>query len=116
VTVTVYGIRNCDTCRRALRWLEQRGVAARLHDLRADGLDAPRLESWLGKTSWQDLLNRRSTTWRQLPERDRDVADAEAAARLLLAHPTLVKRPLVEHGGALLIGFREADWAERFPA
>ncbi|HEY9535988.1 MAG TPA: ArsC/Spx/MgsR family protein [Kiloniellaceae bacterium] len=103
--IVVYGLKNCDSCREALSLLKAGDAAHRFHDLRADGLPTGRLAHWLGRVGWEVLLNRRSTTWRQLPEAEKVGVDAAAAARLLERHPTLIKRPVIEAGGTLLVGF-----------
>lgn len=110
--MTVYGIRQCDTCRKALKWLGERDVDHRFHDLRADGLEADGLRSWLDSAFADQLVNRRSTTWRGLTDAERS-ASGEALVALLLAHPTLVKRPVFERNGAVLaLGFKPADLAD----
>ena len=103
--LTLYGIPNCDTCRKARRFLEQEGVDYRFHDLRADGLDRATVERWVAAAGVDALLNRRSTTWRQLPAGDRDQLTESAAIELMLAHPTLVKRPVAEKGKIVRVGF-----------
>lgn len=103
--ITVYGIRQCDTCRKALKWLEQENVTHQFHDLRADGLDAARLSTWLGSDYADRLVNRRSTTWRSLHDEQKQAQDDDLLT-LLLEHPTLLKRPLFETGGRLVaVGF-----------
>ena len=110
--VTVYGIPNCDRVRAARKWLERQAVDYRFHDTRADGLTHVQLEGWIARLGRDALLNRRSTTWRQLPENQRmDLTDA-AAVDLILAHPTLLKRPLLEVDGTLSVSFDEATWAQ----
>ena len=100
--VTVYGLRNCDACRRALKGLV--GTEHRFHDLRADGLEPALLSRWVRELGWEALLNRRSTTWRGLAEDDRSGLDAAKAEALMLAHPTLVKRPVIDDGETVRIG------------
>lgn len=109
--IVVHGLKNCDTCRKALGALDAAGVAHRFHDLRRDGLDAVTLDRWVRAVGWEVLLNRRGTTWRGLTEAERAVADAEAAAALMLAHPALVKRPVIETGSDVLVG-----WTDRVRA
>ena len=103
--ITVYGIRNCDTCRKALKWLQAEGLEHRFHDFRADGLDEASLRGWVAELGWEVLLNRRGTTWRKLPEPERENVGEADAVRLMLANPTLIKRPVFDTGGARLIGF-----------
>lgn len=102
--IVIYGLKNCDTCRKAVKLLEAGGAPYRFHDLRADGLPAERLALWLDKAGWETLLNRRSTTWRELPAAEKAGLDSARAAELLVRHPTLIKRPVVEAGDALLVG------------
>ncbi|MDA0702289.1 MAG: ArsC family reductase [Proteobacteria bacterium] len=105
--ITVYGIKNCDTCRKALAWLEGEGIAHRFHDLREDGLESSQIVAWIGGLGWQALLNTRSTTWRGLDEAEKADPDAAKAAALVLAHPTLVKRPVFDLGGGkYVLGFK----------
>lgn len=107
---TLNGIRSCDTCRKARRALAAAGLDHDWHDLRDDGLGADRLDRWLDAVGWEALLNRRSTTWRSLPAEEREPLDAARARTLMLAHPTLVKRPVLEHAGGVIVGFRPADY------
>jgi arsenate reductase len=102
--IVVTGLKKCDTCRNAMKWLKAEGIDARLHDLRADGLEAAALERWIGAVGWETLLNRRGTTWRGLPEADKADVDAAKAKGLMLAHPALIKRPVVEAKGRVLVG------------
>ena len=103
--VAVYGLDNCDTCRAALKWLGERKIEHRFHDLRADGVDAQALNEWINAFGWDKLLNRRSATWRQLPEAMRETITPVSAASLMLAHPALIKRPVFDLGGRYLMGF-----------
>ena len=111
--VTLYGIPNCDTVKRARAWLGERGVAYTFHDYKKAGVDPARLAAWIDRLGWETLLNRRGTTFRALPEADRQQLDAAKAARLMIAQPSLIKRPVVEAGGDLLVGFNPAAWAAR---
>ncbi|WP_338063092.1 Spx/MgsR family RNA polymerase-binding regulatory protein [Wenzhouxiangella limi] len=104
--LTVYGIKSCDTCRKALKWLEAHERAYRWHDLRADGVEIEQLQRWLAAVGAQALINRRSTTWRALSEAERlRAGDPEQAAGLLQANPTLIKRPVFESEGRVQVGF-----------
>ncbi|WJW76557.1 ArsC family reductase [Thiohalobacter sp. IOR34] len=105
---TLYGISNCDSVRKARRWLEDQGIAHRFHDLRRDGLDEERLRGWASQVGWETLLNRRSSSWRQLPAADREHLDGDHALALMLAQPTLIKRPVIEHDGRIEVGFSES--------
>ena len=105
--LAVYGIKQCDTCRKALKWLDAKGITHEFHDLRIDGLDAPTLQAWLDSPFTEVLVNRRSTTWRSLDPARRETADRVA---LLLEHPTLVKRPVFVVGGQVVaVGFGAAE-------
>ncbi len=108
--ITLYGIKNCDSVRKARRWLEDGGVEYQFHDLRADGVEAPLLQGWIEQLGWEKLLNRRSATWRQLPDDEKTDLDARRAAALMLQHPTLIKRPLLDSSSSLLVGFDQQSW------
>src|SRR4051794_41171027 len=105
--VTIYGIRNCDTVKKARAWLDERGIAYAFHDYKAAGLERERLERWCREVGWEALLNRAGTTFRKLPENEKQGLDAGKAMALMLARPSLLKRPVLEHGGSkLLVGFK----------
>jgi|TARA_B110000438_G_C15702993_1_gene601889 arsenate reductase len=106
--ITVIGIKSCDTCRKALAWLSAQKTDHQYHDLRADGLDEKRLKGWIKACGWEAVLNRRSTTWRGLGDAEKANVDADSALRLMLAHPTLVKRPVFEIGPAVYVGFSDS--------
>ena len=110
--LVMYGIRNCDTVRKARRWLEARGIEYHWHDVRDDGLDRTRLQEWTSRIPCQKLLNRRSATWRALSESERRLETEDDCLRLLEAHPTLLRRPVVEHPQGLLVGFDPQEWSE----
>jgi arsenate reductase len=113
MTITVYGITNCDQVRKTLAWLRENGIGHRFHDFRADGLERGMLERWCTHLPWNSLLNRRGATWRSIDEPARAaVVDQTSAIEIMLAHPTLVKRPVVEIEDRLLLGFS----AERLAA
>jgi Spx/MgsR family transcriptional regulator len=111
---TLYGIKNCDTVRKARRWLEQHQIPYQFHDLREDGLTTELLSSWVVQLGWEALLNKRSTSFRQLSETARQVADAETASALMLATPTLIKRPLLVHHQQLHLGFKAETYQRLF--
>jgi arsenate reductase len=109
----LYGIRTCDTVKRARRWLDDRGIAHRFHDFRADGLEAARLERWLRVLGWEQLVNRQSATWRRLDAGTRERV-AAAAGELLLEYPTLIRRPVLEQGDSLQLGFSPDAYRQFF--
>lgn len=106
MAITLYGIPNCDTVRKARAWLDDRGVVYAFHDYKTAGIDRHRLESWCATLGWESLINRAGTTFRKLPESDRQGLDESNAVALMLAHPSLIKRPVLEFGGQLLAGFK----------
>ncbi len=110
--IDVYGIPNCDTVKRARTWLDGQGLAYTFHDFKKQGVPDAALARWLAAVGWEPLVNRRGTTWRQLDEAARQaVVDADAAAAALRAHPSLVKRPVVEWAdGAVTVGFDAEAW------
>jgi arsenate reductase len=114
VTTTLYGIRNCDTMKKAWTWLDQHGVAYGFHDYKKQGLDRARLEAWVKVAGWEKLLNRSGTTFKKLPEAERAGLDEARAVRLMLAQPSMIKRPVLETGGEIVVGFRPEDYARRF--
>lgn len=103
--LTIYGITNCDTCRKARKWLDQQSVPHQFHDLRVDGLDAETIARWAERTDWQELLNTRSLTWRKVPQADREDITRGSAIALMLEQPTLVKRPVLESAELIVVGF-----------
>ena len=113
--ITLYGIPNCDTVKRARAWLAANGVDAAFHDFKKAGVPAARLEAWLAAAGWERLLNRSGTTWRKLDDAVRASAvDAAGAKRVMLEQPSVIKRPVVEWGdGRITVGFDADDWAGR---
>ena len=107
MSVTIYGIKNCDTMKKARAWLAEHGVDYAFHDYKTLGIDRPRLEKWAKALGWETLLNRSGLTFRNLPEADQQGIDAGKAIALMLAHPSMIKRPVLELGGGrVLAGFR----------
>jgi Spx/MgsR family transcriptional regulator len=112
--VVLFGIRNCDTCRKAWKWLEQNGVEYRFHDFRRDGIDRETVDRWMDAVGDARLVNRRGRTWRDLDPDARDALDEEALRDLLTNQPALIKRPVVDWpDGELTVGFDPAQWAKR---
>lgn len=113
--MTIYGIRNCDTMKKARTWLESHGIAYEFHDYKKAGIDRARLEAWSKKVGWEKLLNRAGTTFRKLPDKDKKNVDEKKAIALMAAQPSLIKRPVLDLGrGKLLVGFERDIYAEAF--
>jgi arsenate reductase (glutaredoxin) len=104
--ITIYGIKNCDTTRKARAWLDEHGVDYAFHDYKTAGIERERLERWENKVGWETLLNRAGTTFRRLPDKDKTGLNAKKAMALMLAQPSMIKRPVLDLGGGkLLVGF-----------
>jgi arsenate reductase len=111
--ITIYGIRNCDTMKKARAWLDGHGVAYAFHDYKTAGVERGRLTGWAAKVGWETLLNRAGTTFRKLPDQDKAGLSEKKAIELMLAQPSMIKRPVLEIGGGkLLVGFKPADYAK----
>ena len=108
--LTMYGISQCDTIKKAKTWLETHQIAYQFHDYKKQGLDPKLLDSWLARLGWEELLNRRGTTWRKLPDEVREQMDTESARRVMLENPSIIKRPLLVQGDQLLLGFSDASY------
>lgn len=113
-TIILYGIKNCDTVRKARRWLDSRGIAHEYHDFREQGLDLATVSGWLERLPSDQLLNRRGTTWRQLDDETRNQLSEARIPDLLVANPTLIKRPVLDTGAHLACGFDEKTWQQLF--
>ncbi|WP_114943729.1 ArsC family reductase [Microvirga calopogonii] len=110
--VTLYGIKNCDTVKKARSWLDAKGVPYAFHDYKSEGIDRPRLESWARDVGWETLLNRAGTTFRKLPDGDRVGLDEPKALALMLDQPSMIKRPVLDLGGRILVGFKPELYEE----
>jgi arsenate reductase (glutaredoxin) len=110
--VTIYGIKNCDTMKKARAWLDKRGVAYEFHDYKSAGIERGRLEGWARETGWETLLNRAGMTFRKLPEKAKEGLSAKKAIALMLDQPSMIKRPVLDVGGRLLVGFKPAEYAK----
>ena len=108
--VTLYGIKNCDTMKKARAWLDAKGVAYTFHDYKAEGIDRGRLEGWARAVGWETLLNRAGTTFRKLPEADKVDLDASKAIALMLNQPSMIKRPVLDLDGRLIVGFKPEQY------
>lgn len=109
---TLYGIKNCDTVKKAMKWLTENGLTPTLHDYRVDGLDPKWLTDMADKFGWETLINKKSATWRGLDEAIKQNLDASSALEVLQNHPTLIKRPILLHQNIALIGFNEAEYQQ----
>jgi arsenate reductase len=114
--IVVYGIKNCDTMKKARAWLEQRGIEYVFHDYKTQGLDRARLERWIAAVGWEALLNRSGTTFRKLSEADRAGLDERRALALMLAQPSMIRRPVLESGRRVLVGFRPESYSDALRA
>ncbi len=110
MTPTLYGIPNCDTVKRARNWLDQHGIVYQFHDYKRAGVDAVMLNRWSDSVGWEMLLNRAGTTFRKLDDADKVGIDRAKAIVLMLSQPSLIKRPVVEGRGPLIVGFKESAW------
>ena len=108
--IRLYGIKNCDTMKKARAWLDQKGVAYDFHDYKASGIDRARLEGWARKVGWEVLLNRAGTTFRKLPDKEKEGLTESKAFALMIAQPSMIKRPVLEGGGKLLVGFKPEQY------
>lgn len=114
--ITIYGIKNCDTMKKARAWLDARDVAYAFHDYKTAGIDAARLRGWAKELGWDKLLNRAGTTFRALPEADKADLDEDKAVALMLAQPSMIKRPVLDLGNRRLLGFKADAWEAAIPA
>ena len=114
MTVTIYGIKACDTMKKARAWLDDKGVAYAFHDYKAEGITSQALQGWAGKVGWELLLNRAGTTFRKLPDADKAEIDQAKAIALMTAQPSMIKRPVLDVDGELLVGFKPEQYAARF--
>ena len=112
--ITIYGIKNCDTMKRARAWLDGHKVQFAFHDYKASGIDKPTLEGWIGKVGWEVLLNRAGTTFKKLPDADKENVTERKAIALMLAQPSMIKRPVLEAKGKLTVGFQPETYKKLF--
>lgn len=114
MTITLYGIKNCDTMKKARTWLDGRGIAYRFHDYKAEGIDAGSIGLWIEALGWETVLNRAGTTFRALPDADKADLDAAEAIELMLAQPSMIKRPILDLDGKYLAGFKPEQYEAAF--
>lgn len=110
----VYGLSNCDTVRKARAWLDERAIDYEFHDFRKDGLNPVQLRAWVDELGWESLINRRGTTWRQLPEATRDNMNETLALAVMEDQPSIIKRPLLDLGSRRILGFDAEQWKNLF--
>jgi arsenate reductase len=108
--ITIYGIKNCDTMKKARAWLDKRGVTYDFHDYKTAGIERSTLETWAGNVGWEVLLNRAGTTFRKLPDADKAGLTEKKAIALMIAQPSMIKRPVLKIGGKLLVGFKPEEY------
>jgi len=113
-TITIYGIKNCDTMKKARAWLDQHGVAYGFHDYKAAGIERSRLEGWAKAVGWETLLNRAGMTFRKLPDRDKEGITEKKAIALMLDQPSMIKRPVLDVGRKLIVGFSPQTYEKTF--
>ena len=113
--ITLYGIKNCDTMKKARAWLDSHGVDYAFHDYKSAGIDKERLERWAKKVGWETLINRAGTTFKKLPDQDKDGLTEKKALALMMAQPSMIKRPVLElSGGKMLVGFKPEQYSDAF--
>ena len=105
--ITVYGLKNCDTCRKAMKWLDEQGLRHQFIDVRKDGVEEADIARWIDAVGWETLLNKRGTTWRGLGDAVKESTNESIIAALMAAHPALIKRPVFEMNGRVVVGFRD---------
>lgn len=112
MSIEFYGIPNCDTVKKARQWLESRGISHVFHDYKKEGADPAKLAAWVQQAGWEKVLNRAGTTFKKLPDGDKQGIDAQKAVALMAVNPSCIKRPVVEHSGGLLVGFKPDEWEQ----
>lgn len=112
--IKIFGIKNCDSVKKARAWLDSHSIDYRFHDFRTDGLSAAQVQAWVAELGWETLINKRSTTWKQLDTAAREALTDESVIDVILAQPTLIKRPLLDTGDQRRVGFKAADYAAWF--
>ena len=112
--LTIFGIKNCDTMKKAMKWLDDNGVAYHFHDYKKEGVPEQRLREWLEALGWETVINKRGTTWRQLPDDVKNGVDESRAVSLMAEHPTLIKRPVTVSEKKTAVGFKEQDYQAFF--
>lgn len=112
--ITLYGIKNCDSVKKARKWLDDHAIDYHFHDLRQEGVDVVQVQTWIEELGWETVVNRRSTTWKELDAKARDTMDSDSALAAIMAHPTLIKRPLLDTGHERHCGFKAETYQQIF--
>lgn len=112
--ITLYGIPNCDTIKKARRWLQEHEIEYLFHDYKKSGIDAQKIDAWIDVTGWEVLLNRRGMMWRKTPQEVRDAIDQSSAIKLMLETPSIIKRPVLEMDSGIIVGFSEERYQQLF--
>ena len=110
--ITLYGIKNCDTMKKAFQWLDKHGVEYQFHDYKKQGIDEKTLSAWSKKVGWETLLNRRGTTWRKLPDKTKDNITEKSALKIMQEQPSIIKRPVLKQGSSYIVGFDEKQYKQ----
>ena len=110
--ITLYGIPNCDTMKKARKWLDAHDVDYQFHNYKTDGVSGKKLESWVKQVGWESLLNRRGTTWRKLDDAEKEIVSEKSAVQLMLDYPSIIKRPVLEIGSQIIVGFSDSDYKQ----
>lgn len=113
MTITIYGIKSCDTMKKAFTWLDQQGLDYQFHDYKKAGAPEKALAGWIDELGWENVINRRGTSWRKLPQGRRDKMEPKDALTAAMENPSMIKRPLVVYNGGVLLGFDPEQWAEK---
>ena len=112
--ITIYGIRNCDTMKKAMKWLDANSIVYTFHDYKKSGIDTTTLSSWADALSWEVLVNKRGTTWRQLDDKTKEATHEKNVAALLCEHPAMIKRPILKQNKSLTLGFSKDNYDKLF--
>ena len=114
MTTKIYGIKNCDTMKKAFKWLEAQGINYDFQDYKKEAPSETQAKDWVESLGWENVINKRGTTWRKLDDQTKDSMNNELAVKTMLDNPSIIKRPLIEHNGKTLLGFKEADYQALF--
>ena len=114
MTTKIYGIKNCDTMKKAFKWLDNQGINYEFQDYKKEAPSEAQASQWVKELGWENVINKRGTTWRKLEEQTKESMNNTSAVEVMLENPSIIKRPLIEHNGTTLLGFKEADYQALF--